>query len=115
MKGFRKARDRKPAFKISSALITHDFFKQTVDGFRTVVLTRPFKGLSDDHYTFDPVKTTTIPVIMASGKSLKFAYHEHKHRGGEPINLIASGAPTCVCNAGMSGEFNHDAKENKLT
>ena len=91
------------------------FFIQTVDGFRTVVFTRPFKGLSDDHYTFDPVKTTAIPVIMASGKSLNFAYHGHKHRGGEYINLIASGAPTCVCNVGMAGKFNHDAKENKLT
>ena len=91
------------------------FFIQTVDGFRTVVFTRPFKGLSDDHYTFDPVKTTAIPVIMASGKSLNFAYHGHKHRGGEYINLIASGAPTCVCDVGMAGKFNHDAKENELT
>jgi len=68
-----------------------------VDNVRTVVMKRPFKGLTADHYTFDPWNSSTINVIMASGKdgSLgRFGYHGPT-RGGEAIQLTAIDAPTC--------------------
>ena len=37
------------------------------NGRRTVVLQRSLKGQTGDHYTFDPMTTSTIPIITASG------------------------------------------------
>ena len=78
---------------------------QVVNGVRSVVLTRPFKGASGDHYTFDPVTSATLDVIMASGPGSDYGYHGPATRGGEPIHLVAMDAPTCVCNVGIKGRY----------
>ena len=78
---------------------------QVVNGIRSVVLTRPFKGASVDHYTFDPVTSATLDVIMASGPGTDYGYHGPATRGGEPIHLVAMDAPTCVCNVGIKGRY----------
>ena len=45
------------------------------DGVRTLVVTRPFQGLTAKHFTFAP-GTPTIPFIAAIGASPTFAYHK---------------------------------------
>ena len=81
------------------------FSFKVVNGLRSVVLTRPFKGASVDHYTFDPVTSATLDVIMASGPGSDYGYHGPATRGGEPIHLVAMDAPTCVCNVGIKGRY----------
>ena len=58
----------------------HVVSNTVVDGKRTVVLIRPFKGQTADHYTFDPMTTSTIPIITASGTGSTFSYHGPTHR-----------------------------------
>ena len=50
-----------------------------VDGERTVVMTREFKGKTSDHFTFD-VASSEISVISASGTGPSYAYHGPKQR-----------------------------------
>merc|ERR1719203_1026797 len=42
---------------------------------RTVVLTRPFKGATPDHYTFDP-SNSQIGIIDAIGRMPQLSYHK---------------------------------------
>jgi len=72
-------------------------------GVRTVVLTRPFRGATPDHFSFDPASSQTIRLITAVGKSQTFAYH--KAHGPAQISLTAVGAATCICNAGALGQL----------
>lgn len=69
---------------------------------RTVVLARPLKGLSDQHYTFDPT-LTSLPFINAKGCSLTFA----QHCGHAPsvLNFVALDEPTCICQNGVQGSI----------
>ena len=50
-----------------------------VDGERTVVMTREFKGKTPDHFTFD-ASSSEISVITASGTGPNYAYHGPKQR-----------------------------------
>jgi len=72
----------------------------TVKGaIRTVVLTRPLKGLSKDYYTFDVAATNgLIPIINAIGNTPSFGYHKNKAPSKVllvPSSSLAAGA--CVC------------------
>ena len=77
-----------------------------VDGRRTIVVTRPFKGLTPHHYTFDASADApaTMNFLTAYGSSPVFAYHKAHHHA--TITLTnADGSPTCVCDAGTEGSL----------
>merc|ERR1712192_190718 len=74
-------------------------------GQRKVVVSRPFKGHTNDHFTFDP-STSTIPVLAASGNGANFAYHGAKQRTGGRIQLSGVNSPTCLCDTGRKGSIN---------
>ena len=76
-----------------------------VDGERTVVMTREFKGKTSDHYTFDST-SSEISVITASGTGPNYAYHGPKQRTGGKLQLSGVDVPTCICNAGVKGSIN---------
>ena len=70
-----------------------------LDGRRTVVVTRPFKGASPHHYTFDATTLGTLNFITAVGHTQLFAYHKAHHAA--VVSLLApTGQPTCLCNTG---------------
>lgn len=69
-------------------------------GIRTVILTRPMKGETPDHFTFN-ISDSSIDFINAIGKSSEFAYH--KSRASATLSLKVEGAPTCVCDTGSKG------------
>ena len=73
-------------------------------GVRTVVLKRAFKGLTADHYTFDPT-VTSIPIINAVGDSPALAFH--KARTSATLTLDALDAATCICDGGTHGTINN--------
>lgn len=78
---------------------------------RTVVLTRPAKGASSKHYTFDVSESgPTIPFIAASGSSQTFAYH--KAHDTTEIILTHFDNPTCVCVTGKTGTMCDGNGEN---
>ena len=79
---------------------------RVVDGKRSVLITRSFKGKSNDYYTFDPSSESTISILSASGEGPNFSYHGPKTRGGSSIQLIASGSYSCICNSGIKGSIN---------
>ena len=76
---------------------------QVLKGVRTVVMTRAFKGITPEHYTFDPA-TTSLPMINAVGDTVQLAFH--KYRSSATLSLLALDAPTCVCNGGTKGTIN---------
>jgi len=99
----RKLGDHDPGTVLASSLtVTSNSVK---DGVRTVVMTRPFKGKTADHYTFD-VKVTSLPVISASGSGPTYAYHGPKTRTGGSVKLSVLDSPTCICNGGIKGTIN---------
>lgn len=71
-----------------------------LNGLRTVVVTRPLKGLSEKHYSFDPTKPSW-PFINAMGCSLAFA--QHCGHAASTMNLLAAEVPSCVCQEGIHG------------
>lgn len=72
-------------------------------GVRTVVMTRPLKGLTKDHYSFDPTKEQTMHLITAVGHSQTFAYH--KAHGPAEISLTSVGTATCICDVKSEGSL----------
>merc|ERR1712142_280236 len=74
------------------------------DGVREVVMTRAFAGKTPDHYSFE-TKTSSIPMISASGLGSTFAYHGPKQRTGGRLSLSVLDSPTCICNGGMKGSI----------
>eukprot|EP00052_Salpingoeca_macrocollata_P033565 m.8803 g.8803 ORF g.8803 m.8803 type:complete len:472 (-) comp5299_c0_seq1:43-1458(-) len=72
-------------------------------GVRTVVLTRPFVGLTPDHYTFNPSYNATIKFINAVGSSQVFAYH--RAHSSDVLTVTAVDQPTCLCNIGAVGQL----------
>ena len=73
----RKLGDHDPGTVLSSSVrVTSN---TVVDGERTVVMTRPFKGKTPDHFTFD-ASSSEISVITASGSGPSYAYHGPKQR-----------------------------------
>jgi len=74
-----------------------------VNGNRTVILTRAFKGATYQHYTFDPT-VSSIPFINAIGSTSYFDIH--KMKSSSTLSLSIVGQPTCVCNNGLQGWIN---------
>ena len=75
-----------------------------VDGRRTIVATRPFRGASAQHYTFDPASLATLNFITAVGSSQTFAYHK-AHHAAMLTMLATAGQPTCLCDQGLVGQL----------
>jgi len=75
------------------------------DGKRTVIMNRPLKGATEDHYSFT-ISDSSIPMLAASGQGSSFAYHGSKTRTGGTLQLTAVEAPTCICNNGIKGSIN---------
>ena len=101
------------------------------DGQRTVVVTRPLKGKTAGHYTFDPAKPQVGPhsrdsnstyhprlfctswrqadLFVPGGHQVPFlnaigrgpAFAYHKTRAAATLDLHLIGAATCVCNTGQ--------------
>jgi len=73
-------------------------------GVRTAVVTRPLKGLTKNHKTFNPA-VSTLKYINAVGSSQKFAYHKVGSLGHSAgmISLAAPTGATCVCNPSHTG------------
>ena len=98
----RKLGDHDPGQVLASSLKV--LSNSVVDGKRKVVVSRPFKGHTVDHFTFDP-STSTIPVLAASGNGPNFAYHGAKQRTGGRLQLSGVDAPTCLCDTGRKGSI----------
>jgi len=63
------------------------------------VLTRPFRGASKQHYTFDPTTLAALNLITAVGYDQPFAYHK-AHHAVTMTMLAPTGEPTCLCDGG---------------
>ena len=74
-----------------------------VNGVRTVVVTRPYGGLTKDHYTFDPDFDPSINIISAIGKDQIFAYHVA--HDASVITVTTPGVATPVCDTGGEGKL----------
>ena len=98
----RKLGDHDPGQVLTASLRV--LSNSVVDGQRKVVVSRPFKGMTVDHFTFDP-STSTIPVLAASGNGPNFAYHGAKQRTGGRLQLSGVDSPTCLCDTGRKGSI----------
>jgi len=98
----RKLGDHDPGQVLAASLRV--LSNSVVDGQRRVVVSRPFKGHTVDHFTFDP-STSTIPVLAASGNGPNFAYHGAKQRTGGRLQLSGVDSPTCLCDTGRKGSI----------
>jgi len=99
----RKLGDHDPGTLLASSVrVTSN---TVVDGERTVVVTREFKGKTPDHFTFEST-SSEIAVITASGAGPNYAYHGPKQRTGGKLQLSGVDVPTCICNAGVKGSIN---------
>ena len=88
------------ALKPSITLVS----KATVNGVRTVVLTRALVGISKNHYTFDPSAQATIPFISAVGWSDTF--EQHKAHAPAVVSLTNPvGEATCICDKGALAQL----------
>jgi len=76
---------------------------EVTNGVRTVVVTRPFKGLTPKHFTFRPETVSTLNFITAVGSSPAFAYHKAHDAG--MVTFTAVGDPTCLCDKGAQGKL----------
>ena len=76
----------KPSVKIISS--------KESNGIRTVSLSRPINGASNDHFTFY-VDETEIPFINAVGSTVELSYH--KEKTSSLIKIFPIGTSTCVC------------------
>ena len=75
-----------------------------VDGMRTLVVTRAFRGASRKHYTFDPTKLSSLNFITAVGRTQVFAYHK-AHHAARLTMLAPAGNATCLCDDGLVGHL----------
>jgi hypothetical protein len=97
-----------PGFILSNGVTVES--NQVENGFRTVRLSRPLKGLTENHYTFDGA-TSSIPLIMAKGCSLAFA--QHCGHGPNQVNLLPVNTPKKLCQAGIQGTVGGQKFDNK--
>ena len=65
------------------------------DGKRTVVLTRPLKGATKDHYSFE-LTSLSLDFINAIGSGADFAYHKSSSTATLQM-WPAAQAPACLC------------------
>jgi len=98
----RKIGDHVPGTLLSPTQVT--VVSSTVsNGMRSVVLSRAFEGITQDHFTFGPTKTS-IPFINAIGRTPNFAHHQSK--GSGTLTFIALNEASCVCDDGIFGTIN---------
>ncbi|KAK3083427.1 hypothetical protein FSP39_022315 [Pinctada imbricata] len=71
------------------------------DGVRTAVMTRPLKGLTKKHFSFDGKSISQLKFISAVGSSQVFAYHK-AHSAGV-MSLLIPKEPNCLCEVGQTG------------
>ena len=64
------------------------------NGIRTVVLTRPIYGATNEHFTFN-VDDPELPFINAIGSTVELSYH--KEKTSSVIKIFPIGSSTCVC------------------
>ena len=67
-----------------------------VGGKRTVVLTRPLRGMTAQHATLS-AGAGGMPIIAAVGSTKALSHH--KVRGATDLFLVEAGSPMCVCSA----------------
>jgi len=97
----RKLDHHGPGVVLSSSITVHS--NQVENGIRIVHLSRPMKGPTEKHFTFD-ASSPSIPLIMANGCSLKFA--QHCGHGPNQINLLPVNARKKLCQSGIQGSIN---------
>jgi len=73
-----------------------------------VILSRKFKGLTPDHFTFN-ILQTAIPFINAIGSTKTFSYHKFKM--SSILNLVALDGSTCICKGSEKDYINDIAFE----
>jgi len=78
---------------------------------RTVVLTRPMRGATDAHYTFDPSETH-VPIIAARGCGGP-AFEQHCGHGPSMLNFLGTDLPTLICRAGVEGAIGGNRFANR--
>jgi hypothetical protein len=88
-----------PGVVLSSSMKVES--NQVENGFRTVHLSRPLKGPTPNHYTFDTTSTSSIPLIMATGCGPVFA--QHCGHGPNQVNILPLETPKQICQAGIEG------------
>jgi len=89
----RKLADQNPGKELSQSVTIVS--RSLVGGLRTVIMTRPFKGATSDHFTFDPVADTTLRFINAIGNSAKLSYHKDKLPS--TLFLLPTNGGVCIC------------------
>ena len=87
----------KPSVKVLSAGVNR--------GLRTVVVSRALKGISAEHYTFDP-SAAALPYISAAGSGKALSYHRSKAPNALSVLPREGGgaARACLC-AGKAAPF----------
>jgi len=79
--------------------------KSTVDGVRTVVVTRALVGISKQHYTFNSATQATIPFISAVGWSDTFEQHKVHAPAVVSLTNPAGQGATCLCDKGALAQL----------
>jgi len=90
----RKLADQSPGTELSRSVTVVS--TTSAGGLRTVTMTRPFKGATKDHFTFDPAADTTLPFINAIGNKPDLSYHKDK-RPSSLFLLPVKGTGACIC------------------
>jgi len=93
----RKLHDQNPGAELANSVTV---VSNSADGgFRTVVMTRPMKGETPDHFTFSADQEVVLPFINAIGRTATLSYHKEKMPSTLAL-LPSDGAPAstaCVC------------------
>lgn len=79
----RKLADHGPGSKLADSV--NIVSNTVVDNVRTVVMSRPVKGASKNHYSFQEIPGD-LPLISAVGNSVQLSYH--KSKTGSTITLL---------------------------
>jgi len=90
----RKLADHGPGSKLADSV--NIVSNTVVDNVRTVVMSRPVKGASKNHYSFQEIPGD-LPLISAVGNSVQLSYH--KSKTGSTITLLPTRDQACVCPA----------------
>jgi len=88
----RKLGNHAPGDLLSPSVVVVE--SRAVAGVRTVVVTRPVKGLTPKHYSI-PTAAGGINLITAIGSGPELAYH--KARTGASVTLLPVDVGACIC------------------
>lgn len=90
----RKLADQSPGTQLAKSVTVVS--STVANGNRTVVLSRPLKGLTADHYTFSLTGDLNLPFINAIGVGPALAFHKSKMPATLSL-LPVGGSGACVC------------------